>query len=237
MTKGLKGFQKGKDNPTFGKHPWNFVKHPSKETLKRQSESHKGIRISEETKKKISIANKGKKKPPRSIEHRRKISLRMKGKKQSPEFIENRISKIRGRKQSDAEKKKRSIIMTGKPNYKTRGKNNHNWKGGITPLMFQIRSSLECKEWKIKIFIRDNRICQKTGLNGQIEVHHINNFAKIIKVNNIKTLEQARMCEELWDIKNGLVLSKEVHMKFHKIYGRANNTKKQLEEFINKKIN
>ena len=231
MPQGFKGFQKGENNPAFGKHPWNFGKHPSKETLKKQSESHIGNSISEEARKKISIANKGKKKPPRSMEHRKKLSLIHKGKKQSKELIEKRISKIRGRKQSDAEKKKRSLTLMGRPNYKLRGKNNPNWKGGVSPLMHQIRSSLKNKEWKIKIFIRDNRICRKTGLKGKIEVHHIKNFAKIIMENNIKTLEDAEKCEELWNIKNGVVLLKEVHAKFHQIYGRVDNNYEQLEKF------
>jgi len=61
--KDLKGFQKGKDNPSFGKYPHNFGKHPSEETRKRQSESHKGYVMPENQKRKISEANKGKPKP------------------------------------------------------------------------------------------------------------------------------------------------------------------------------
>lgn len=71
--KGVKGFQKGKDNPAFGKKPHNFGKHPSEETIKRLSESHKGIKLSDEERLKISKANIGKKKPPRTAEHRRKL--------------------------------------------------------------------------------------------------------------------------------------------------------------------
>jgi len=74
MPKGIKGFQKGIDNPQFGKQPHNFNKHPSEETIKKLKESHLGKKLSEEQKRKISLANKGKKKPPRSKEHRRKIS-------------------------------------------------------------------------------------------------------------------------------------------------------------------
>lgn len=41
-----------------------------------------------------------------------------------------------------------------------------------------------------------------------------------------------------WDIKNrtnvdnGITLNTEVHKKFHKIYGKGNNTKEQFIEFI-----
>lgn len=31
---------------------------------------------------------------------------------------------------------------------------------------------------------------------------------------------------------NGITLSKKAHKEFHKIYGRKNNTKEQLEEFL-----
>lgn len=68
-----KGFQKGKDNPCFGKKPHNFGKHPSEETRKKLSESHKGYIMPEYQKNKIGDAIRGKKKPPRSEEHRKKI--------------------------------------------------------------------------------------------------------------------------------------------------------------------
>lgn len=74
MPKGIKGFQKGKDNPYYGKHSYNFGKQASEEVKKKLSISHLGQKLSEKSKKKISLANKGKKKPPRSEEHRKKIS-------------------------------------------------------------------------------------------------------------------------------------------------------------------
>jgi hypothetical protein len=63
MPIGIKGFQKGKDNPSYGNHSYNYGKHPSEKQLRKQSESHKGKKLSEEQKKKISLANKGKPKP------------------------------------------------------------------------------------------------------------------------------------------------------------------------------
>jgi len=50
---------KGENNPCYGRigkmHPM-FGKHHSKESNRKNSESHKGVRLSEETKRKISIA-------------------------------------------------------------------------------------------------------------------------------------------------------------------------------------
>jgi len=74
--KGKKGFQKGKDNPAFGKKPHNFGKHPSEEQLRKQRESHKGYKMPQEQKEKIGKANKGKKKPPRTKEHRKKLGVK-----------------------------------------------------------------------------------------------------------------------------------------------------------------
>jgi len=34
-------------------------------------------------------------------------------------------------------------------------------------------------------------------------------------------------------IDNGITLSEQSHKEFHKIYGKENNTKKQLKEFLN----
>ena len=35
------------------------------------------------------------------------------------------------------------------------------------------------------------------------------------------------------DLKNGITLCRDCHKKFHKIYGKKNNNKGQVEEFIN----
>lgn len=61
--KGLKGFQKGKNNPGVINGAWNKGKKTPKEVIKKLSESHKGYIMPEEQKKKISRALKGKSKP------------------------------------------------------------------------------------------------------------------------------------------------------------------------------
>jgi len=68
----------------------------------------------EETKRKISIKNKGKKDPPFTEEHRRKISESQKGKKLSPEHIQMIRERSIGRKLSDETKKKISSAHMGK---------------------------------------------------------------------------------------------------------------------------
>jgi hypothetical protein len=102
---------------------------------------------------------------------------------------------------------------------KTKGEKSHFWKGGITPKNIAIRMSTEYKLWRKAVFERDNFTCQKTGISGgNLVVHHINNFSEF---------PELRLA-----IDNGITLSEESHKEFHKIYGKRNNTKGQLEEFL-----
>lgn len=92
------------------------------------------------------------------------------------------------------------------------GKESNGWKGGLTSLQQLIRSSLKYLEWKNKVFQKDEYLCQqcKTKANW-IEAHHIKGFAKTLRENKIKTVQQALKCEELWDIDNGMTLCKKCH--------------------------
>jgi len=100
---------------------------------------------------------------------------------------------------------------------------NHNWKGGVTPEHNKIRRSVEYKLWVNAVYARDGYTCQKTGVRGgKLVAHHILNFS------SHKELRFA--------IDNGITLSKEAHEEFHKIYGKKNNSREQLEEFLGRKI-
>ena len=55
----------------------------SPETRKKIGEAQKGKKLSEETKIKMSLALRGKKKPPFTEEHKRKLSEALRGKPQS----------------------------------------------------------------------------------------------------------------------------------------------------------
>lgn len=62
-------------------------------------------------------------------------------------------------------------------NYR-RGKDNHLWRGGITPETVRIRTSPEMRRWRQSVFERDNytcRICQHRG--GDLHADHIKPFA------------------------------------------------------------
>lgn len=96
-----------------------------------------------------------------------------------------------------------------------RGEKHWNWKGGTTSLREKIWARLEYKAWRKKIFERDNFICvlckQKSGmLNAD---HFPKTMRQIIKENNLITIEDARKCELLWDIRNGRTLCLTCHRR------------------------
>lgn len=106
------------------------------------------------------------------------------------------------------------------------GENNPSWLGGISSERDKVKQSEEYKKWRKDVYERDNYTCQccgdKSGHN--LEAHHILNFSDH---------------EELrYDINNGITLCKNCHNprvkgSFHNIYGTYNNTKEQLNEYIN----
>lgn len=85
------------------------------------------------------------------------------------------------------------------------GKNNPNWKGGITPLNHKIRYSPEMKKWRQTVFERDNWTCQECGARSKknsyirIEAHHKKPFAIFPELRFV--------------VDNGLTLCKKCHDK------------------------
>jgi len=182
---------------------------------KKKTEEHKrkislkltGRKLSKETRTKMSMAKKGK---PFSGERCTK-----KGEHLSKEHREN-ISKNNAKYWKG---KKMSVETRKKMSDANKGKNGSNWQGGITEKNTIIRSGLEYKLWREAVFKRDNFTCQKTGeRGGKLVAHHIQTFSQH------KELRFA--------IDNGITLTKEVHTYFHKIYGKNNNTREQLFEFL-----
>lgn len=120
------------------------------------------------------------------------------------------------------------------------GRNSPNWKGGITTLKRRviitlggrIRACQSYKEWRYKIFKRDNYTCQACNCKKYLNAHHIESFNKIIKKYNIKTIEQSIKCKKLWDVDNGISLCYECHKKIHNKYG-FNISKSNMYEFLN----
>lgn len=116
---------------------------------------------------------------------------------------------ITGKKHSieTIEKRRNSLLKINRW-----GKNNPYWKGGITPLIRRIRSSRHYGEWRKKVFVRDDYICQfcfKRG--GFLNADHIKRFSEIIRENLVDSMENAINCKQLWDISNGRTLCYPCH--------------------------
>ena len=116
---------------------------------------------SNEARKNISKALKGKKKPPRTEEHKRNMSIAKKGKSHNPHSLETR------KKISESHKGEKSYL----------------WKGGITQINTAIRQSFEYKLWRKVVFERDFFTCVWCGYKSKgrrpsdIQADHIKPFS------------------------------------------------------------
>jgi 5-methylcytosine-specific restriction endonuclease McrA len=111
----------------------------------------------------------------------------------------------------------------GKKLYWMTGENNNNWgKFGKNHPCYKedkkhkfhklIRETFKYRQWRSDVFTRDNFTCQKCLEKGcYLEAHHIKRFIDIIEEYNIKTLDEALNCEELWNINNGITLCNKCH--------------------------
>jgi len=92
----------------------------------------------------------------------------------------------------------------------------------IRTLNVRIRNLPEMKKWRSKVFQRDNWTCQKCEeRGGELNAHHIFSFAKLLKKYKIRSIKQAKMCKDLWNIENGVTLCIKCH-KLTKNYGKKN---------------
>lgn len=123
-------------------------------------------------------------------------------------------------------KKPLYFVNTGRTHFKhetVAGELNPNWKGGISSEHDKLRHSREIRLWRKACMERDSFTCQKTGrTGGNLVVHHINNFSDFPELRT--------------SIENGITLSRESHIEFHKKYGKKNNSRLQLDEYLNIKL-
>jgi len=79
------------------------------------------------------------------------------------------------------------------------GSNSPHWQNGKTKASLILRHSIEYKEFRNRIFNRDNYTCQECGIGGQIEMHHIK--------------EVSNYPELIFNEKNCITLCKKCHRK------------------------
>jgi len=78
-------------------------------------------------------------------------------------------------------------------------------KKQLNKLCLQIRKCNKYKVWRQSILKRDKEILKN------LQVHHKEPFRDIILRNNIKSVEDAEGCKELWKISNGITITKGEH--------------------------
>ncbi len=113
--------------------------------------------------------------------------------KNKKEFVAKMIKINTGRSRPDRAELNRKV----KPK-EMQGKNNPNWKGGITPLNRKLRNSLMYANWRQNVFLRDNHRCQRCyKYGGYLEAHHIKSFAEHPELR--------------FDLSNGITLCTDCH--------------------------
>jgi len=100
------------------------------------------------------------------------------------------------------------------------GEDNPMWNPNLTKEHREdTRNYPEYKEWVKKIYKKDNYTCQKCKqYGGSLNAHHIKSYSSVPKLRT--------------EISNGITFCIDCHNNFHHIYGKGNNTKEQLEEFL-----
>lgn len=116
--------------------------------------------------------------------------------------------------------RKESASIRGK---KYKGKNNHKYRHDLSEedrSLARDRTLITgYREWSFNVKKRDNFICQSCKiLGGDLRSHHIENFS---------SNKESRL-----ELYNGICLCETCHKRFHKLYGRTNNTRQQLRDFL-----
>lgn len=94
------------------------------------------------------------------------------------------------------------------------GEKNSHWQGGKTPLQFSIRNSELYKQWRKRVFERDNYACIMCGTAGNgknLNADHIVPLSVLIRNAGIKSVAEAINTKELWDVENGRTLCISCH--------------------------
>lgn len=115
-----------------------------------------------------------------------------------------------------SEKWKKKISIARIKNGSAKGKNNPNWQGGLTQLQHSIRGIYLYKEWRKKVYTRDNFTCVGCGQQGtgkNLNADHVIPLSLLIQKLKIKNLDDAILNNYIWDINNGRTLCIACHRK------------------------
>lgn len=156
----------------------------SAETIRKIRESNLGLKRSEETKRRVSEA-----------------------------VTRNPLRYWLGKKMPESMVERMSRSHKGIPQPWNRGDKHSNWKGGVTPLILQIRHCFKYVQWRTDVFTRDDFTCVECGTRGgELHAdHYPRPFASIFYDNKIASIDQALECEDFWRTDNGRTLCAKCH--------------------------
>jgi len=185
---------------------WANKKHRNKMSLSKQGKNNPffGKKHKEESKKRITTSK---------IKWHLKNPNHNKGNKHhffGKTLTENHKEKIR--------QNARNISGENNPMWGKTGHMNPMWKppeSRKTLLISQVRTCNEYCIWRNTVYERDKYSCKICGvtISGKMNVDHIVPLSFMMKKFNIKTLEEAKNCKEIWDIANGRTLCVICHKK------------------------
>lgn len=151
---------------------------------KGQTSIRKGIIMSDEQKNKLSLSHKG-----------MHNSLNTEFKKGQPVWN-------KGKPLSEAHRIKLSLSHQHK----------NEFDGFQATRMHQLKSSLEYKNWRTKVFTRDEFTCQNCKkVGGYLEAHHIQSKRDFLEL--------------MFDINNGITYCRECHAMLDTVRGNKRNKK------------
>ena len=111
------------------------------------------------------------------------------------------------------------------------GEDSPNWKGGPDSLLCQIYNWLRYEiNWYSDVKEKDNYTCQICGIRkGPLNSHHIQPVENIVRIHNIESFNDAKQCEILKDLNNGMCLCENCHLKIiHPWQRRERKNNEQL---------
>lgn len=91
-------------------------------------------------------------------------------------------------------------------------------KGYLRTLSNKIRGIHNYRIWRTSVIYFGNKQCAICNSMEKITAHHIKPLNKIIKENNILSIEDSLKCDELWDVNNGQILCEKCHMTIDPYY-------------------
>lgn len=161
---------------------------PTEECRRKISIGLTGRKLSEETKRRMSESHKGKK-STLGKHWKIKDTSKMKGRIFSKTTRKKISDSNKGRKLSKETKKKMSKARIGKVPWnkgkkcpQTSGKNNPNWRGGISFLPYSVDWTEDLKR---AIRKRDKYTCQVCRIEPAIQVHHVDYDKKNNNLDNL----------------------------------------------------